>query len=147
VDTYKFFVNIPPAGGTVELTEVSAVTLAGAYSLLPANLTLGQTYTGAVNLGTLNWNDVLTNGTLHEGGGCIKWNNTLQLNKELFQVQVPAGTKIIEFKLSYHRPRCAPGWKITKNDIEILKETSHRGDIYNPSPDTQTYALGLVYAN
>ena len=48
---------------------------------------------------------------------------------------------IKKFKISYWRPRYAPGWRILLDGQEVLKETKNRGSDLLPSPATFTYKI------
>ena len=46
-----------------------------------------------------------------------------------------------KFTIRYGRPLYAPGWLITENGVEIIKETANRGSDHTPTPIEYDYVL------
>ena len=58
---------------------------------------------------------------------------------KIFTVTSP--TKVSSFEIAYQRPVYAPGWIIKENDVQVIKETTNRGNGTTPSPVTYTYTI------
>ena len=82
--------------------------------------------------------DTLVDGNTAWMGG-IACNVPAEVGTKAIEIMAPANVN--QLAILYNRPVYAPGWKILRDGVVVMDETSNRGGAWTPDPVSYDYVL------